>query len=94
MILSEIMDKQPGKYFEEDPILECELIAYDGKDGKILFDTSKNKKDYIEKYKSGKIISLWADAKIVKGYGFCGVLYKPVIKCYISHDSWKKGDGE
>lgn len=65
----------------------CNIIAYNGRDGKILFDTSKNKKEYVDKYNKGEVLCIWADMKqfdnVFGGY------YKPVIKCYITNESWK-----
>lgn len=64
------------------------LIAYNGMDGKILFDTSKNKKEYVDKYNKGEVLAIWADMKqcdnVFGGY------YKPVIKCYVTNESWKE----
>ena len=62
----------------------CDVV----KDGKILFDTSKNKTEYISKYSNGEIDCLWADVKHIKGVAF-GDYFKAVMKCYVVHDSWK-----
>lgn len=64
------------------------LIAYNGKDGKILFDTRKNKKEYVDKYNKGEVLSIWADIKQCDST--FGGYYKPVIKCYVSNGSWKR----
>ena len=86
MTISDLLDKQVRT---SDKILKCDLIALDAKDGKILFDTSKNKREYIEQFKTGQILYIWADLRhrgLDDWYGY----YAPVIKCYISHDSWKE----
>lgn len=69
-------------------LLKCELIALDAKDGKILFDTMHNNDDiFIEKYLNGNVSSIWADVRRIDGaFGDC---FKPVMKCYVTHDSWK-----
>lgn len=78
MIISDLLDKQVG-----------ELIALDGKDGRILFDTSKNKREYIEQFKTGQVVAIWAELRH-RGLDEWGGYYKPIIKCYVSHDSWKE----
>ncbi len=78
--------------FKEKP-LKCDLIALDAKTGKILFDTGKNKKEYVDKYHDSEICSLWADVRLVRGCGF-GDYFQPVMKCYVKHDSWLKGSVE
>lgn len=89
MTISDLLDKKVRGIFRDDEVLKCELIALDAKDGKVLFDTAINKREYIEKYKSGEVVALWADLKKRD----CGTpYYVPVVKCYVSHDSWKEGD--
>ncbi len=78
--------------FKEKP-LKCDLIALDGKTGKILFDTSRNKKEYVEKYHDSEISCLWADVRLVRGCGFMDY-FRPVMKCYVKHDSWLEESAE
>ena len=92
MTVSDLLDKKVRGIFSDGKVLKCELIALDGKDGKILFDTDRNKREHINKYSSGEILSLWADVKLLRGT--FGDYFKPVMKCYVHHDSWKKGDDE
>jgi hypothetical protein len=89
MIISDLLDKQVRGIFIDDKILKGTLIALDGKDGRILFDTSKNKSEYIEQFKTGQVLDIWADLRR-RGLGGWNVYYEPVIKCYVSHDSWKE----
>lgn len=89
MKVADLLETQINGIFADDKILKCPLIALDAKDGKILFDTSKNKREYINKYLTGEIISLWADCKHMRGLSY-GDYFKPVMKCYISHNSWMK----
>ena len=93
MIVADLLDKKVRGIFSDDVLLKGELIALDSKDGKILFDTSKNKKEYISKFYSGEIDCLWADVKHIKGVGF-GDYFKAVMKCYVVHDSWKTKGSE
>ena len=88
MTVSDLLDKKAKGIFSDDVLLKGELIALDSKDGKILFDTSKNKREYISKFSSGEIDCLWADVKHIKGVAF-GDYFKAVMKCYVIHDSWK-----
>ena len=90
MTISDLLDKKTRGIFTDNEVLKCELIALDAKDGKVLFDTAKNKREYIEQYKAGKIISLWADMR--KRNGAWINYFEPVVKCYVSHDSWKEGE--
>ena len=87
MTVSDLLDKKVRGIFSDDALLKGELIALDSKDGKILFDTSKNKKEYISKFSSGEIDCLWADVKHHKGIAF-GDYFYAVMKCYVVHDSW------
>ena len=91
MTISDLLYKKVRGIFSDDEVLKCELIALDAKDGKILFDTLKNKREYIEQYKTGEVIALWADIRKGRGYSW-NVYFKPIMKCYVSHDSWKEGD--
>lgn len=81
-----IYQKDDGLYIT-DALLKGTLIALDAKDGKILFDTTKNKSEYIAKYAHGKVDCLWADVRKVESV--FGDYFKPVTKCYVLHDSWK-----
>ncbi len=88
MTISDLIEKRSEGMFR-DAILQCDLIALDAFDGKILFDTHKNKREYISKFLSGTVISIWADARRV-GIGGYSDYFKPVMKCYVSHNSWIK----
>lgn len=92
MTISDLLDKKVRGIFTDDKVLKCELIALDAKDGKVLFDTAKNKREYIEQYKAGEVTSLWADMR--KRSGAWNNYFVPVMKCYVSHDSWKEGEAE
>lgn len=87
MTVADLLDKKARGIFSDDMILKGELIALDSKDGKILFDTSKNKREYISKFSNGEIDFLWADVKHIKGIAF-GDYFKAVMKCYVIHNSW------
>lgn len=89
MTISDLLDKQVREIFTDDNVLKGALIALDAKDGRILFDTDKNKREYIEQFKTGIVLSIWADLRH-RGLGAWNVYYAPVIKCYVSHDSWKE----
>jgi hypothetical protein len=93
MTIRDLLDKKVRGLFTDDKVLKCELVALDAKDGKILFDTAKNKREYIEQFKTGEILSLWADLR-QRGIGQWQGYYVPIIKCYVSHDSWKETEDE
>lgn len=91
MTISDLLDKKVRGIFTDDEVLKCELIALDAKDGHILFDTAKNKKEYIEQFKTGEVAALWADVR-KRGCSGWNPYFEPVLKCYVSHDSWKEGE--
>ena len=91
MTLKDLIEVEEHAW-QNDAILKGEIIALDGRDGKVLFDSRRNKKEHIQKYLDGKIISLWADARRVD-IPF-GAHFIPVIKVYLSHGSWKDGESE
>ena len=93
MTVADLLDKKVRGIFSDDVLLKGELIALDSRDGKILFDTSKNKREYISKFHNGEIDCLWADVKHIKGVAF-GDYFKAVMKCYVVHDSWKTEGSE
>lgn len=95
MKLSDLMKPQVNKYGHEDsPILQSRrVIALDGGNGKILFDTYKNKSAYIDKYMSAEVISIWASNKVYgSDGGYIGTCFQPCTMLYLSHDSWQKGE--
>lgn len=90
MTISDLLDKKTRGIFTDNEILKCGLIALDAKNGKILFDTEKNKREYIEKFKTGEVTALWADIR--KRGSVWNDYFETVLKCYVSHDSWKWGE--
>ena len=91
MKVSDLICKRNNGCYDNDIILQGDLIALDGKTGRVLFDTRRHKKEHINKYKSGEVISLWSDVRYCKGIAF-GDYFRPVMKCYVSHESWLKTD--
>lgn len=77
------------KALKDVNIYKGDLIGIDDYDGKKLFDTRRNKEEYLEKYLTGEIISLWMDTVCSTGFGY-GVRVTPILKCYVKHDSWLK----
>lgn len=91
MKLKDLLEVEPGVW-QSRPIFEGEIIALDGRDGKVLFDSRRNKQEHIQKYREGKVIMLWPDVRCVKVA--LGNHFVPVMKCYLSHDSWKEDETE
>ena len=85
MLVADLIGKSEY-YGYPDTVAKSKVIAMDARDGKILFDTGKNKQEYIDQFMKGEIVSLWAD------FIHVGNLIDPVIKIYVSHNSWKKGE--
>ena len=63
-------------------ILRGRLIARNGKDDSVVFDTSVNRKEYIDKYNDAEIIFIWSEIETIKNIGF-EVSAKPIILIYI-----------
>ena len=87
MRVKDLIDKQ-GLF--NDPLIKSNLIAQDGKDGKVLFDTRRNKQEVIDRYREGEIIALWADFARSDAVGGYGATAYPIIRIYVHHDSWKE----
>lgn len=66
------------------------VIALDAKDGRVLFDTERNKRNHIERFFNGEVTTLWGDV-IVKEAEFTSRVC-PVLKCYVTHGSWEGGE--
>lgn len=74
----------------KDKLCYGRVIALDAKDGRVLFDTERNKRNHIERFFNGEVASLWGDV-VVKEVEFTSRVC-PVLKCYVRHDSWKGGE--
>ncbi len=92
MKVADLIYRKDNGLYESDTLLCGDLIALDGKTGKVLFDTLRNKKEYIKQFREGEVISLWADVRHCKGIAYADY-FKPVMKCYVSHNSWES-EGE
>lgn len=68
-------------------IKQTRLIALDGKTGKTLFDTSRNKKEYYSRYNDGEVINIWAD--LYAHNNNFNTWFETCIKCFVSHKSWE-----
>lgn len=61
------------------------IIAKNAYNGKVLFDSRKNNKKYIEKYHNGIVLHIWAD---IGSTSYDKTCYSGVIKCYVRNESW------
>lgn len=91
MKVSDLLEKQLNPIYSneiyDNEVIKGDLIALDAHDGKVLFDTSRNKKEHIAKFMNGKILHLWADVKRVETP--FGDNFRPVMMCYLSYKSWE-----
>lgn len=92
MTVADLLNTKNDLFFH-DKMLKCDLVALEGKTGKVIFDTKKNKKEFIQQFFTGKVISLWADVRLRKGHGF-NDYFEPIMKCYVSHRSWERKEQE
>ena len=91
-MVSDLIEEKPedSGYFLTCCLYHNRLIALDGGNGKILFDTAKNKKDFIEKYYPGNISAMWVEMREWNGHspGYGPQLYQPVLMVFVDHNSW------
>ena len=66
------------------------VIALDGKNGKVLFDTSKNQKKDIVQFMRGEVFGFWTDIKTTQHNGFASASAEAVLMMDVLHDSWKE----
>lgn len=72
-------------------ISESEIVALDGKDGKTLFDSRQNRREYIEKYNNGKVLHIWSGIRTKRGDDFYATV-SAVLMLYVSHNSWLESE--
>ncbi len=87
MKVRDLLEAQKDNVWGTNTICKSRVIALDAKDGKILFDTYKNKSEYVEKFFDGDVSALWSDIKTDISMGY-GDLYKGVVMLYLKHMSW------
>lgn len=92
MILKDLMGKREKESkFLSETILQGRVIAMDGCDGKVLFDTKKNKPNYIKKFMSAEVTTIWSSTKeMFADSEFSGAVYQPCTMIYLAHNSWKE----
>lgn len=67
-----------------EKLLNGPMYAKHARDGKRLFDTRHNKKEFIEKFYGWEVIAIWPDFQPDKGISFSSYPYiVPVMGCYI-----------
>lgn len=91
MKVRDLLEVQKDEGWITNTICKSRVIALDAKDGKILFDTYKNKSEYVEKFFDGDVSALWSDIKTDVSMGY-GNLYKGVVMLYLRHGSWEGQD--
>lgn len=62
------------------------LVAKDGSSGKEVFDTFKNKPDYVKKFFPCEIEKMWCDGKIRPDNAFNEGWWMPVLMIYLKGD--------
>ena len=87
MRVGELLDRKQNEYSTYSDLVVSRVIALDAKDGKVLFDTSRNKKEFVEKFYRGVVIHIWADVSVTNTCSYDPYI-RPVIKIYVSHRSW------
>ena len=70
------------------------VIAYDGKDGKLLFDTSRNTVEHVVRFAKGLIIGVWAGLKDLDSHSKCSKTFTSVVCIYVHHNSWEEENNQ
>lgn len=85
--------ERPGDAFQSGSVLYYNrLICKGGKNGRILFDTAKNKPEFIQQFYPAIISAIWVEIweHGGKSVGFGPQTYEAVMLCYVEHESWKR----
>ena len=93
MTVFDLLAPHKGIFDLDEVQCKSRVIAYDGKDGKIVFDTNKNKEKFYRKFMSCEILSIWADAKRFEGIGY-GCTFEPLICVFLKHEEIEKAKEE
>lgn len=91
MKVKDILAPRPEGIFIDDKIMKSDVVGIDAMTGHILFDTRKNKEEYVAQYMNGEISSMWASFRCNDGLGYSEYI-TPIVKCFIHHDSWKESE--
>lgn len=74
-------------------IAKGRVIALDSQTGKMLFDTHRNKGEYIDQFMRGEVLDVWTELKTTQHLGFASASVDAVLMMYVSHDSWMEVRG-
>ena len=83
MIVRDLIEAH-GRSGLQSALLQGRLIAYDGKDGKKLFDTRINKPDHVKQYYNARVSAMWSEILIDAKGGYSNYA-TPVTKVYLEH---------
>lgn len=89
MKVFDILGTIPEGIYKGGKIMKSDVVGLDSMTGRILFDTRKNKEEYVAQYMNGEILAMWASFRCNDGLGYSEYI-TPIMKCYIHHDSWKE----
>ena len=70
---------------------ESKIIAMRSDNGKTVFDTRKNKIEYVKKYEDVDVLTMWSEVRTEKSIGFWQRI-EPVIVCYLCASDIKKSE--
>ena len=84
MKVRDLIEERPYFMSLTDTLLEGPLYAKHAQNGKRLFDTRSNKKEFVKQFYDWEVSSMWPDFQPEKGISFSQYPYiVPVIGCYI-----------
>ena len=70
---------------------ESKIVAMRSDNGKTVFDTRRNNKEFAKKYADVEVLTIWSEVRTEKSIGFSQWIV-PVIVCYLSAHDIKKSE--
>lgn len=85
MKVRDLIEERPYFMSLTDTLLEGPLYAKHAQNGKRLFDTRSNKKEFVKQFYDWEVSSMWPDFQMEKRISFSQYpAIVPVMGCYIT----------
>jgi hypothetical protein len=59
-------------------LCKTQMRAYTARDGKLIFDTNRNKREYVERFADCAVLAIWAEVSSKKMGGYTQVIMQHV----------------
>ena len=84
MKVRDLIEEKPSYFGLTETLLEGPLYAKHSQTGKRLFDTQKNKNEYVKQFYDWEVMSIWPDFQPERHISFSQIpAIVPVLGCYI-----------